>query len=189
MLFPPPDRTFLSAIPSALSLFFKSEGLAANFTRFAFAGTSTGADSTTFFEDLRIVFVSEGFSPRGFDFTGAESLESDATDFGETCVSLVDTSIEELGVDFFTSEDFEDGGEANLEGCEAEAEETLDFFLFFPGSSSISRVRFSPFFTLSSVSSGIGTRVKPSHLPPSSSSSPQLHNGRLALELVLMCID
>lgn len=194
VLFPPPDRTFLSAIPSALSLFFKSEGLAANFTRFAFAGTSPRAGSETFFEDLRMVFVSEGFSSRGFDLTGAESLEPDdlgVTDLGETSVSFVETSIEESGVDFFTCGLFEEGGfvgggEADFEGCE---EVALDFFFFFCGSSSNSRVRFSPFFTPSSVLSGIGTRVKPSHLPPSSSSSPQLHIGRLALELVLMCID
>jgi len=87
----------------------------------------------------------------------------------------------------FEGGDSVSGVGSDLEGREVEV--VLDFVFFFPGSSSDSRARFFPFFAPSSTSSGIGTRVKPSHLPPSSSSSLQLHIGRLALELVLMCID
>lgn len=64
-----------------------------------------------------------------------------------------------------------------------------DFFFFAVSPSDDSRVRFFPFFSPSSVPSGMGTRVRPSHLPPSSSSNLQFHMGRLALELVLICID
>jgi len=85
------------------------------------------------------------------------------------------------------------GGGSGPEACEVEVGFFVwvvsDFFLFFPGSSSDKRARFFPFLTSSSASSGTGTRVKPSHLPPSSSSSLQVHIGRLALELVLIWID
>jgi len=85
------------------------------------------------------------------------------------------------------------GGGSGSEACGVEVGFFVwvvsDFLLFFPGSSSETRARFFPFVTSSSVSSGTGTRVKPSHLPPSSSSSLQVHIGRLTLELVLIWID
>ena len=83
----PPDRTFLSLMPNALPLFgFESESLAANFTCFAFTGTSRAAGSAAFFEDLRIVFALGVFSTFDFDSIRVESLEAgeglDVTDFG-----------------------------------------------------------------------------------------------------------
>lgn len=91
-----------------------------------------------------------------------------------------------IGFEFFEGVDSA-SEESGLEACKAGffVGAASDFFFFF-GSSSDSRARFFPFFTSSFVSSGIDTRVNPSHLPPSSSSSRQLHIGRLALELVLM---
>jgi len=166
-------------------------------------------DSAIFLEDLRIVFVSEGFSRRDFDPIEVESLEP-PTGFCLTPVdSLVDVFVEDSGTDFFDlvgnpaevaeGMDFDffegvdsvAGGGSDLGACEVDffVGAASDLFFFFPGSSPDSRARFFPFFTSSSISSGIGTRVKPSHLPPSSSSSLQLHIGKLALELVLICID
>jgi len=114
--------------------------------------------------------------------------------------SFVDVFVEDSDTGFFVSignpaeaAEVMDrvGGGSGLEACGVDffVEVALDLVLFFPSSSPDSRVRFFPFFTSSSILSGIGTRVKPSHLPPSSSSSLQLHIGKLALELVLMCID
>jgi len=85
------------------------------------------------------------------------------------------------------------GGGSSSEACGVEVGFSVravsDFFLFLPVSSLDASARFFPFFTPPSVSSGTGTRVKPSHLPPSSSSNLQVHIGRLALELVLTWID
>ena len=238
-LFPPPDLTFLSVVPNALSLFFESEGLTANFTCFSFAGTSVVVFSAAFFEDLRIVLVSEGPSPLEpgdalglTDFNGVDILEVEGFKgegrssrssepkkstvaaragfrstfvgaFVGTFVGCLDAGLftpfdisvgvsEGVCFDPFEGMDFVDGGSGS-ETCGVEVgffvRMVSDFFLFFSGSSLDTRVRFFPFCTSSSMSSGTGTRVKPSHLPPSSSSSLQVHIGRLALELVLIWID
>lgn len=109
------------------------------------------------------------FVPLGDSVEVATSVSSDPFEGAETVFECLDIEAGEEERDFFAV--------------------VLVLFFFFPGSSSESRARFFPFLTSCSIFSGIDTRVKPSHRPPSSSSSPQLHIGRLALELVFMCID
>jgi hypothetical protein len=175
---------------------------------FAFIGAESFAPSGGFrVAGFGVVGVLEARGVEGERLSSilSGSKKSSATgreDFGFD--SLVD--VEDLGAGFFVPFDFsveisEDvgflgadsvAGGSGPEACKGKIDflvEAADFFRFFPDSSSDSRARFFPFFTSSFASSGIGTRVKPSHLPPSSSSSLQLQIGRLALELVFTWID
>jgi hypothetical protein len=144
--------------------FESKKSIAAARTGFAFTLVGSSADGG-FFVNLAI-----GLSFTAFDGSTEVTGSADFNSFEGADSADEESGLErETGADFFVT--------------------VSDFFFFFTGPPSDSRARFLPSVTSSSTLSGIGTRVKPSHLPPSSSSSLQVHTGRLALELVLMCID